>query len=164
MKQRRRFARDSTTGLIVTQKAHGAPKVTSEQIYAIEKGDPLVALANQTPMSARASAAFDRALEEGRRSMRAGGLSRAHARGLLRILMEHISEEQFCAGWHVELEFLLWEGMQKTTSKRLLPYERAGLKFLSGAACGWWTFDRFVSLKRWQSLYAAHRVAGGTAR
>ena len=92
-------------------------------------------------------------------------LSRAHAKELLKMLMEHISEEQFAAGWLVGLEYVLWGELQKPPRRRkrgshvvLLPFEREGLKFLAQAAGGWSTMDRFVPMKQWLVLYAKHEV------
>jgi hypothetical protein len=92
-------------------------------------------------------------------------LCRAHARELLQALMTYISEEQFAAGWLIDLEYLLWGELQKPPQRRkrgartvLLAFEREALKFLAQAAGGWWTFERFVPMKRWLALYARRVV------
>ena len=122
----------------------------------MEKGDPMVTLANRALVSARQSAAFDHAIKDRRRSSRFGRISRTHAKQLLRVLMSHISEERYAASWHIDLEFRLWEEMQSRSRKGLMAFERAGLILLSGAANGWWTLDRFVSMKRWLGLYETY--------
>lgn len=88
-------------------------------------------------------------------------LCRAHAKELLQALMVYISEGQFAAGWLIDLEYLLWRELQKPPQRRkrgahavLLPFEREALKFFAQAAGGWWTFERFVPMKRWLELYA----------
>lgn len=156
MKKRSSLARDTATGLVVKKAAPNAAGVVGEQVFAIEKGDPIVALANLAPLSARESAAFDRTIEIVRHTSRYPGLSSAHAKQLLRLLMSHISEERYAAGWHIDLEFRLWAETLGRPRKGLLPFERAGLKFLSGAAGGWWSFERFFPMKRWLATYADH--------
>ncbi len=83
-------------------------------------------------------------------------LSRQDARDLLRLLMEHISEERYTAGWVINLEFILWDAINDPLAKDLLAHERAGLRHLSHAAGGWWAFinedTQFLPLKRWLKL------------
>jgi hypothetical protein len=83
-------------------------------------------------------------------------------------LMSDISEDCWCAGWLLDLEFFLWEAI--TTGKSdfgwgLSEPELARLKHLHQMAGGWWIWaedektNRFVPTEEWLALYAGHKKA-----
>jgi hypothetical protein len=86
-------------------------------------------------------------------------LSRKCARELLRYLMGKISQQQYAAGWLMNLEYLLWDLLDHPEKRGLLPFERAGLKHLAQIAGGWWTYDdepKFLEHAEWLAQYQNH--------
>ena len=90
---------------------------------------------------------------------------------LLRDYMRELSESCSCAGWLVELEFLLW---YRVTTTAALPAHRDGmggvtslsdgclgdLEFLARRAGGWWAWSdaegpKFVTMETWLLRYDA---------
>lgn len=81
--------------------------------------------------------------------------------------MRDISEDTWCAGWLVDLEYVLWEWlgrqedeieMGRSTLTRL---EREELLRLAERAGGWWTYDRFVPMAEWLKRYEDRPRRGG---
>lgn len=94
----------------------------------------------------------------GFKSGRVEALSKVHARKLLKLVMKHVSEERYAAGWLIDLEFVLWQELQKPTRNGLFTFERESLRFLSLAAGGWWTSERFLPMNRWLARYRRHQA------
>jgi hypothetical protein len=94
---------------------------------------------------------------------------RAMMRHFLRQTMHHISEERWCAGWLVDLEYILWREVLAYKAAGEPPHTTLGwlegareLAFLSYRAGGWWRWspeqkdEVFVPMAEWEQLYAAH--------
>jgi hypothetical protein len=90
----------------------------------------------------------------------------ALARELLRYKMEDYSENGFFASWLIDLEFELWEAVEREA-----PSERVMDTFAISRECrrlaelagGWWAWDKdvpgadnpvFMPLDKWQKLLA----------
>lgn len=80
---------------------------------------------------------------------------------LLRELMSDISEEYYCAGWLIGLEFSLWAMLQGGPRDFgmgvVKDSEIADLKRLHEKAGGWWHYKEqclFVPTDEWVSIYA----------
>jgi hypothetical protein len=78
--------------------------------------------------------------------------------------MSEISEDTYCAGWLVDLEYELWQiliGGQGTFSGMVSELEIQQLRELSDACGGWIVYDddraeTFVPLTQWLTMFAAH--------
>jgi hypothetical protein len=78
--------------------------------------------------------------------------------------MSEISEDTYCAGWLVDLEYDLWQiliGEQGTFSGMVSEPEIQQLRELSDACGGWIFYDddraeTFVPLTQWLTMFAAH--------
>jgi len=90
-----------------------------------------------------------------------GDFKEAAAKGLM-TLMCGISERRLGAGWHNDLEYMLWMA-RETGATRMLPEithrECLLLRLLSEECGGWWMYPldddgdaalEFVSLEKWQ--------------
>jgi len=81
---------------------------------------------------------------------------------LLGRLMSDLSEDYWCAGWLIDLEFELWEGVAggKTSITKA---EIAQLRYLSDRCDGWIVFHneppyrRYIRLADWAREYEAWR-------
>lgn len=83
---------------------------------------------------------------------------------LLRMMCD-LSEDNWCAGWLIDLEYILWwvvlKGDYKGGFGFIGPREAMRLKNLHKLAGGWWIFvggdehNRFVPTDEWLRLYAA---------
>jgi hypothetical protein len=79
--------------------------------------------------------------------------------------MSELSEECYCAGWLIGLEFSLWKAMNTGKGSGgfgcLREFELAHLRELSEACGGWivWGKDgeEFVPLEEWKEYYVKHR-------
>ena len=86
---------------------------------------------------------------------------------LLRNTMSDISENLYCAGWLVNLEYTLWDivngGDRSFGMGELNDAEVNNLKSLSENASGWWRWDDeikgelFVASNEWQEIYSKHK-------
>jgi len=71
--------------------------------------------------------------------------------GALARAMSDYSEEMWCAGWLIDLEYILWA--------RVLEGEQADIKALADAAGGWIVWDdpdegeTFVPMAEWLEIY-----------
>ena len=83
---------------------------------------------------------------------------------LLSELMSEISEEWFCAGWIIDLEYTLWTVVTNPTARRqfgmeeLSAHQIAQLKSLSESIGGWIMWDDpvgevFVPMREWLTIY-----------
>jgi len=92
------------------------------------------------------------------------------ARELLRYKMEEYSQNGFCASWLVDLEFELWNEVERPDSlpgsEYILSASRE-CRALAEIAGGWWAWDGdkpagdnpvFMSMERWQKLLAEHNA------
>lgn len=85
------------------------------------------------------------------------------AADLLRKLMSWISEEQWCAGWLHDIEYILWDAVVGRRKDICNPQEIEQLKYLSDKCGGWIIWDeqakdeRFVPMGEWLRLYEAKR-------
>ncbi len=81
-------------------------------------------------------------------------------------LMNTISEDDFAAGWRIDLEYILWRRVLSGRPDR----RTQTLESLSGTAHGWWAWlpdgegreegRKFVPLDEWCALFAADPVRG----
>lgn len=90
----------------------------------------------------------------------------ADAAELLRHLMSEISEDHYCAGWLIGLEFRLWRivlgGPPKFGFDDVSPERIADLERLSKKCGGWIVWSEgcgevFVPMDEWQRMYAAEK-------
>lgn len=79
-------------------------------------------------------------------------------------LMSEISEDAYCAGWLVDLEYELWQilidGHGQFGFGALSETDINDLRELSTACGGWIVYDKkrektFVPLAQWQAMFAA---------
>lgn len=77
-------------------------------------------------------------------------------------LMSDISEDQYCAGWLVGLEYQLFDTLYigDTFGDGISPQERVKLMELSARCGGWWRWtddkgETFVKLEEWLEIYKA---------
>lgn len=85
-------------------------------------------------------------------------------------LMSRISEQHYCAGWLVGLEYSLWDMLEGGDRDFGFGPVKAGsllqLAALSERAQGWWRWsdeavdEVFVPLAEWRELWAAWVAAG----
>ena len=72
-------------------------------------------------------------------------------------LMTGLSEELWCAGWLVDLEFILWFASHgdaaATGSRAATPRQAELLRLLSDEAGGWWVYGKdgpvFLQTEEW---------------
>jgi len=95
-----------------------------------------------------------------------GDRMQAAQRALL-VYMRHLSEENWCAGWLIGLEFTLWDWVLRRQSgaEPASEFERANipdtevLSWLAEQAGGWWHWDeesrepKFVPPNEWVEMY-----------
>jgi len=79
--------------------------------------------------------------------------------------MSEISEDTYCAGWLINLEYELWQSLVDGPGEYFSAVTEAEieeLRVLSDACGGWivWDKDRggqtFVPLDQWLAIFAAH--------
>ena len=79
--------------------------------------------------------------------------------------MSEISEDAYCAGWLIDLEYDLWQilidGQGEFGMMGLSEPEIQQLRELSDACGGWIVYDddrgeTFVPLAQWLTMFAAH--------
>lgn len=89
------------------------------------------------------------------------------ARRALLVYMRHLSEENWAAGWLIELEFTLWDWVLRwrSNTEPSSEFERTNipdtevLSWLAEQAGGWWHWDEttkepeFVPLDEWVKIY-----------
>jgi len=89
------------------------------------------------------------------------------AQRALLVYMQHLSDENWCAGWLTDLEFTLWNWVARwrSHSEPGSGFERANLadievlSWLAEQAGGWWHWDeaskepKFVPLGEWLEIY-----------
>lgn len=95
------------------------------------------------------------------------------AQRVLLVYMRHLSDENWAAGWLMELEYTLW-GWVLRWRNRAEPtseFERANLadiealSWLAEQAGGWWHWDeaakepRFVPHSEWMEIYGNRNAA-----
>ena len=79
--------------------------------------------------------------------------------GLL-CLMTGISEEFWCAGWMMGLEYSLWNAAAGNGQGRFTDRQVTLLKLLAEEADGWWVWSKkdgkphFVRLETWREMLA----------
>jgi len=95
------------------------------------------------------------------------------ARDTLRRMMSDFSEDYWCAGWLMDLEFTLWEALTAGDGQlgmgRIEEHEIARMKRLHEIAGGWWVWakdegrERFVTTEEWLNILDQKREsqAGG---
>ena len=82
---------------------------------------------------------------------------------LLGRLMSDLSQDYWCAGWLIDIEFELWEGLAGGSTS-ITPSEIAQLLYLSERCGGWIVFDnqrpyrRYVRLADWSHEYEVWRA------
>ncbi len=86
---------------------------------------------------------------------RKGSAERAAAH-LLRELMSDISEDHYCAGWLMGLEYRLFDAAYAGDDFGfgLTHNELSKLITLSQQCQGWWVFEGFVDFDEWLPMYA----------
>ena len=89
------------------------------------------------------------------------------AQRALLVYMRHLSDENWCAGWLIGLEFMLWDWVLRLRSgaDHTLEFERASapdievLSWLAEQAEGWWHWKtgskepEFVPFNEWMEIY-----------
>lgn len=89
------------------------------------------------------------------------------AQRALLVYMRHLSEENWAAGWLMDLEYTLWDWVLRwrSRSEPASEFERVNvpdtevLSWLSEQAGGWWHWDeaakepKFVPLNEWVDIY-----------
>ncbi|MBI4756018.1 MAG: hypothetical protein HY778_11530 [Betaproteobacteria bacterium] len=105
-------------------------------------------------------------------------LQRTAARHALRMCMEFISEDRWCAGWHIGLECMLWRDVHDWRANPALSSEDEAfpdsaravartLSWLAEQADGWWIWPRegdgprVVSMSEWRAICDLHCGAIG---
>lgn len=92
------------------------------------------------------------------------------AKEKLRDLMSDISEDHYCAGWLIGLEFVLWRMVQGGSRHfgfgEVDPARVEKLRVLSRSVGGWWMWvdgetplssgEKFVEIAEWEKIYAEH--------
>jgi hypothetical protein len=92
--------------------------------------------------------------------------------------MSELSEEAYCAGWMVELEYALWEALVDGRSEygrlELSDAHRSRLRELSGGCDGWVVFyavteETWLPMAEWQARFGHWKKShpagnGGEAR
>lgn len=96
------------------------------------------------------------------------------ARDTLLRMMQDFSEDCWCAGWLMDLEFTLWVGMKagKMESGWDFVKERdlIRMKYLHELAGGWWIWaegeksERFVNTEEWLKILSENRSEGAPAQ
>ena len=81
--------------------------------------------------------------------------------GLL-LMMRGVSEEYWCAGWLIDLEYVLWEVViGKPSSIALTERQTQLLRLLSEEAGGWWRYadegEQFLLMEDWLEHLRARR-------
>lgn len=79
------------------------------------------------------------------------------AKFVLKELMSKISESTWCAGWLIDLEFVLWKYTQHPPNL-LTEAEGKALLWLAEQAGGWWVWidklgPQFVGMNEWWGIY-----------
>jgi hypothetical protein len=87
----------------------------------------------------------------------------------LRDYMSELSEDYYCAGWLIDLEYSLWHAIEAGTGDfngfRLTEEEVKNLKTLSATCAGWIVWndesaqETFVPLAEWEKLYKSRSRA-----
>ena len=84
---------------------------------------------------------------------------------VLKSIMSRISEDAYCAGWLIDLEYRLWAALHDEPGAfPLNGQEREALRWLSQACGGWIYLDDglkdevWISRKAWAKRYAAWRA------
>jgi hypothetical protein len=75
----------------------------------------------------------------------------------LALRMSDISEDLWCAGWLMDLEFRLWEAIQGGTSDPFAEEDLRELAELSALVGGWHNGERFIPIDEWHSILSEHR-------
>ena len=89
------------------------------------------------------------------------------AQRALLVYMRHLSEENWCAGWLIGLECMLWDWVlrRRSGAAPLSEFEQANaldievLSWLAEQAGGWWRWDeastgpRFVTRDEWTEIF-----------
>lgn len=121
--------------------------------------------AHRTERSAR-MAAFHAQGEAEERTYEAA-LDRDAAKQL-REVMSDLSEDAYCAGWLIGLEYDLWgflcNGLPESESwgmSEISTDDLVELRRLSEAAGGWVTFEGFVPMEQWLVIVAKREAGGG---
>lgn len=96
------------------------------------------------------------------------------ARDTLLRMMRDMSEDCWCAGWMMNLEFTLWDAMQAGKADLGWGMVKEGdlirMRCLHELAGGWWTlpkgeeFERFVNTTEWLNILSKHRSEGAPAQ
>lgn len=85
-------------------------------------------------------------------------------------LMSQISEDTWCAGWLINLEYELWQalvdGRREHKFSAVTEAEIEELRELSDLCGGWIAYDKdrrqtFVPLDQWLTMFAAHTQDSG---
>lgn len=77
--------------------------------------------------------------------------------------MSDVSEDEWCAGWLIDLEYTLWDAIVNRGSTKLerIGYGLSYLKELSDRCGGWWKHgdnfhEIFVDIETWRDEYNAY--------
>lgn len=84
-------------------------------------------------------------------------------------LMSGLSEEHWCASWHMGLEYALWRAVAEPDARGLVTQRQAALlRLLSEEAGGWWIWHdalgtgesgpRFLPTDEWLARFRAYEA------
>ena len=83
------------------------------------------------------------------------------ARAKLEALMSTVSQAVYSTSWFANLEYILWESLEKADPHPFTAKQIMELRALAGASRGWVRQERgkrmFVPLKAWQRHYSQHK-------
>jgi hypothetical protein len=87
------------------------------------------------------------------------------ARAKLEALKSTMSEAVYSASWFTNLEYILWETIEKGDPRPFTPQQIMELRALAEASRGWLRQERgkgmFVPLRAWQRHYGQHKKGSG---
>lgn len=70
----------------------------------------------------------------------------------LRWFMSHLSEENWCAGWLIDLEHVLWDEI--SNPERISNSDALRLASMAKACGCWCMFEKTVSLEEWVTIHS----------
>lgn len=74
--------------------------------------------------------------------------------------MSQVSEDEYCAGWLIGLEYILWEALLGKSKLTLNPTVHNRLVYLSELCGGWIIWEdgeTYIPIKEWEELYAKYK-------
>jgi hypothetical protein len=82
-------------------------------------------------------------------------------RGTLEAFMSAVSQAVYQSSWFADLEYVLWEALEKADPHPFTAQQILELRALAEASCGWICTDqgrrRFLPLEEWRRHYDDHK-------